>query len=86
MARLPHTGDHSQWIDLIAFLAVLALGGILMAFGHATVGSLATLCAALGGLYTVWTRRRRPGDSSNAREANNKTGEQSSADDNNPET
>jgi hypothetical protein len=72
MARLPHTDHHSQWIDLIAFLAVLALGGFLMAFGHATVGSLASACAALGGLYTLWTRRRRPSDSSDAQGAGRK--------------
>lgn len=52
------------WIDLIAFLAVLALGGILIAFGHVTAGSLATICAALGGLFAVWQRLRPPGDPS----------------------
>jgi hypothetical protein len=63
--RLPRSGDptprsrnSSTWIDLIAFLAILALGGVLMALGHTTAGSLATICAALGGLYGVWKRFR----------------------------
>ena len=63
--RSPHSGDHaiqsrysSRWIDLIAFLAVLALGGVLIAIGRVTAGSLATICAALGGLYGVWKRFR----------------------------
>jgi 4-hydroxybenzoate polyprenyltransferase len=52
------TRNSSRLIDLIAFLAVLALGGVLMALGHITAGSLATVCAALGGLYGVWKRLR----------------------------
>jgi hypothetical protein len=51
----------SPWIDLIAFLAVLALGGIVMAFGRTTAGSLPAICAALGGLYGVWKRFRSSG-------------------------
>jgi hypothetical protein len=86
MARLPHPSDHGQWIDLIAFLSVLALGGILMAFGHATAGSLASVCAALGGLYTVWTRRRRPGSSSKTNDTGKKPGSQHQADDDTPTT
>jgi hypothetical protein len=84
MARPSHTDNHGQWADLIAFLAVLALGGILMAFGHATAGSLAGLCAALGGLYTVWTRRRRPGDSANAKDAIEQAGEEPPPDEDTP--
>lgn len=49
----------SPWIDLIAFLGVLCLGGVLIALGHIPAGSLATICAALGGLYAIW-RRSRP--------------------------
>jgi hypothetical protein len=48
----------SPWIDLIAFLAILTLGGVLIAFGRVTAGSLATICAALGGLYGAWKRLR----------------------------
>lgn len=57
-------GDPRSWIDLLAFLGVLALGGILIALGHTTAGSLAIICTALGGLYAVWTRPRPPGGSS----------------------
>lgn len=54
----PRSRDTSPWVDLIAFLAILALGGILIALGRTTAGSLATICAALGGLYGVWKRFR----------------------------
>jgi hypothetical protein len=54
----PHPSNSNPWIDLIAFLGVLALGGVLIAFGRTTAGSLATICAALGGLYAVWKRLR----------------------------
>jgi hypothetical protein len=59
MPKLPHSGEPSQWIDLIAFIGILALGGVLMAFGHTTAGSLATACAALAGLFTAWKRLRK---------------------------
>jgi hypothetical protein len=54
----PGPGNSSPWVDLIAFLGVLCLGGILIALGHSTAGSLATVCAALGGLYAMWKRLR----------------------------
>jgi hypothetical protein len=54
----PRSRDSSTWVDLIAFLAILALGGILIALGRTTAGSLATICVALGGLYGVWKRFR----------------------------
>jgi hypothetical protein len=50
--------DPNPWIDLIAFLAILVLGGVLIAVGAVTAGSLATVCAALGGLYGLWKRFR----------------------------
>lgn len=56
----PRPSNSSPWADLIAFLGVLALGGVLMALGHITAGSLATSCAALGGLYAVWKHLRFP--------------------------
>lgn len=66
--RLPRTGNpasrsgsSSPWADLIAFLAVLALGGVLISLGHTTAGSLAAICAALGSLYAVWARLRLSG-------------------------
>lgn len=60
----PSLRSSKAWIDLIAFLGVLALGGVLIAFGHVTAGSLATICAALGGLFAVWQRLRPPDDPS----------------------
>jgi hypothetical protein len=60
----PRPGDQRSWIDLLAFLGVLALGGILIALGHTTAGSLAIICTALGGLFAVWTRSRPPDGSS----------------------
>jgi hypothetical protein len=54
----PRPSNSNPWIDLIAFLGVLALGGVLIALGRTTAGSLATICAALGGLYAVWKRLR----------------------------
>lgn len=53
-----HAHDSSRWIDLIAFLAVLALGGVLIALADTTAGSLTAICAALGGLYGIWMRAR----------------------------
>jgi hypothetical protein len=52
------SGDPDPWVDLIAFLAVLTLAGVLAALGNVTAGSLAAICGALGGLYGVWRRRR----------------------------
>jgi hypothetical protein len=54
---LPRT-DPRQWADLIAFLAVLATGVILIIFGHMTVGSLTTACGALVGVYGAWRHFR----------------------------
>jgi hypothetical protein len=57
MRRNSRPSGLDRWIDLFAFLGVLALGGALLIFGHVTVGSLVTICAALGGLYTLFRRR-----------------------------
>jgi hypothetical protein len=66
MHKLPHSPGASQWIDLIAFLGVLALGVVLVAFGHTTAGSLAVVCGALAGLFSVFRRSRISGSSPNA--------------------
>jgi hypothetical protein len=57
MRRNSRPSGLDRWIDLFAFLGVLALGGALLIFGHVTVGSLVTICAALGVLYTLFRRR-----------------------------
>ncbi len=66
LPQLPNGGKPGprSWIDLIAFLGVLALGGVLIALGRTPAGSLVTICAALGGLYAVWTRLPPSGGSS----------------------
>lgn len=57
----PRSRNSGAWIDLIAFLGVLCLGAVLIAFGHIAVGSLAAICAALGGLYAAYKRFRLAG-------------------------
>lgn len=71
----PRPRSSRAWADLIAFLAVLALGGILIALGHVTAGSLATACVALGGLYAVWQRLRPADDPPPADEASSQPDE-----------
>ena len=58
--------NSARWIDLIAFLGVLSLGGILATAAGMTAASLATTCAALSGLYTAFKRFRIAGNSSHA--------------------
>ena len=71
----PRSGGSNTWVDLIAFLAVLTLGGVLMALGHTTAGSLAAICAALGGLYAIWKRPRFPDGPSSTDDAASKPDE-----------
>jgi hypothetical protein len=73
MHKLPHSNRSSQWIDLIAFLGVLALAGVLLVLGHVTAGSLATACAALGGLYTVWRQLHASNDPPSAEDKKGKS-------------
>jgi hypothetical protein len=63
--RLAHYRDSSRWIDLIAFLAVLALGGALIALSGVSIASVATTVAALGWLYGVWKHSRPTRDGDN---------------------
>jgi len=72
----PRSGNSNSWVDLIAFLGVLALGGVLMALGRTTAGSLATTCAALGGLYAVWKRLRFSEGSSSTDETDSESDEE----------
>ena len=60
MSKLPHPSGKGQWIDLIAFLSILSLAVILIAFGHMTSGSLAIVSTALAGLYTAFKRPHGP--------------------------
>jgi len=56
----PDSGPPNGWPDLIAFMAVLATGTLLVLFGHVATGGLTTACLALGGLFAAWWRFRRP--------------------------
>jgi hypothetical protein len=47
-----HSGD---WPNLLAFIAVLATGVLLIILGHMTAGGLTTACAALAGVYASWS-------------------------------
>jgi hypothetical protein len=53
-------GPPSNWPDLIAFVAVLTTGTLLVLFGHVATGGLTTACLALGGLFAAWWRFRKP--------------------------
>lgn len=50
-SRAPRRRDPDRWPDVVAFVAILCLGGVLIAFGYATAGSLAAICAAL---FAAW--------------------------------
>lgn len=56
----PDSGPPNGWPDLIAFMAVLATGTLLVLFGHVATGGLTTACLALGGLFAAWWGFRRP--------------------------
>lgn len=54
----PPSGSVGQWLDMIAFLGVLATGCILIIVGHLTIGSLTAACGALVTLFTAWKHFR----------------------------
>ena len=58
MRKVPGNNLPREWSDLIAFVAVLVTGILLIVFGHMTAGSLTTACAALAGVYAAWRRFR----------------------------
>jgi hypothetical protein len=60
VSAVPDPGPPSGWPDLIAFMAVLATGTLLVLFGHVASGGLTTACLALGGLFAAWWRFRKP--------------------------
>lgn len=60
MGTLPSTRNPRDWPNLIAFLATLGTGVVLILLGHMTAGDVTTVCAALVGLYAGW-RNFRPG-------------------------
>jgi hypothetical protein len=56
MGKVPSPGGSTQWADLIAFLAVLAAGILLIVVGHLTAAEVTSVCAAVAGLYAAWRR------------------------------
>jgi hypothetical protein len=56
----PERSDPRLWVDVIAFLGVLATGTVLIIVGHLTGGSLATVCAAFVTLCAAWKHFRTP--------------------------
>ena len=54
MCKLPPSRRSRYWPDLIAFLAVLMTGLLLVLLGHMTVEELGATCAALVGLYAAF--------------------------------
>jgi hypothetical protein len=69
VSRLPHlppSGNSTQWADVIVFLGILTLGGVLLTLGSATASSLGAVCAALGGLWAIYKWPRPPNGSSGA--------------------
>jgi len=58
MGKLPPPAGSPQWTDLIAFVAVLATGILLIVLGHLTATGVTSVCAAVVGLYGAWRRFR----------------------------
>ena len=58
MTKLSGKNRSRDRSDLIAFVAVLAAGVLLIVLGHLTTGGLTTVCAALAGIYGAWRRFR----------------------------
>jgi hypothetical protein len=58
MSKLPSPAGSPQWTDLIAFVAVLATGILLIVLGHLTATGVTSVCAAVVGLYGAWRRFR----------------------------
>jgi hypothetical protein len=54
VSKLPPARTPREWADLIAFVAVLVTGVVLIVLGHLTTGGLTTVCAALVGVYGAW--------------------------------
>jgi hypothetical protein len=55
----PHSGL-SRFLDLVALVAILATGTLLVLIGHVGTGGLSTACVAFGGLFALWLGIRRP--------------------------
>ena len=76
MPQNPKNGDRNQLADLVAFIAVLATGVVLLTIGHLTASALTTAVAALVALFSAWRYRRPPreNDEAGTREAAERRG------------
>jgi hypothetical protein len=80
VSKLPSTSAPRDWRDLIAFLAVLLTGMLLIILGHMTAGGLTTVCAALVGLYAAWNHFRPVHDGRQSPPARGSADEQQDSD------
>lgn len=58
MKKLSPTRTSREWADLIAFVAVLATGIVMIVLGHLTTGGMTTVCGALVGVFGAWRHFR----------------------------
>jgi hypothetical protein len=58
--KVPRSGAGRDWLDLTAFLAVLATGAVLITVGHLTADGLTAVSGAFVALYAAWNRWRTP--------------------------
>jgi hypothetical protein len=54
MKKLSSPGTPPDWMHLVAFVAVLVTGVLLVVLGHLTATEVTSACAAIGGLYGAW--------------------------------
>ena len=52
--HIPSPAASPQWVDLIAFVAVLVTGILLIVLGHLTAAGVTSVCAATVTLYGAW--------------------------------
>lgn len=58
MSKLSGHNAPRDWRDLVAFVAVLVAGILLITFGHLTAVGLTTACTALAGVFGAWRHFR----------------------------
>jgi hypothetical protein len=58
VSKIPSGNASRDLLDLIAFVAALTTGILLITLGHLTAGGLSTVCAALVGVYAAWRHFR----------------------------
>jgi len=54
VSKVPAPSASAQWTDLAAFVVAVSTGVLLIVFGHLTGAEVASVCAAIIGLYGAW--------------------------------